>query len=100
LVKGAFCFVGGSLSKENYKITTPAASIGLRGTVFTVLILENGSEYIAVESGTVYVACHQGVTITVNAGDMTYIRSAQGSPAPPQRAVPIPAVAQMDMMLQ
>lgn len=98
-VKGVFRFVGGKLSKD-YKIETPAVSIGVRGTVFTVLILDNGMEYIAVESGTVYVTCRRGVSVAVNAGQMTYIGSSTGSPTQPQPATPIPAVAQMDAMLQ
>jgi hypothetical protein len=98
-VKGVFRFVSGSLSKE-YKINTPATQIAVRGTAFTVFILEGGAEYISVESGTVFVTCHQGVTVAVNAGQMTYIGSPTGSPRAPQQAVPIPAVAQMDSILQ
>jgi hypothetical protein len=99
LIKGVFRFVGGKMSRENFKITTPAARIGLRGTAFTVYILDNGSEYISVESGTITVTCHQGVTQVIRAGEMTYVRSAQASASAPQRAVPIPAVAQMDGLL-
>jgi hypothetical protein len=98
-VKGVFRFVSGSSSKENYKITTPAASIGVRGTAFTVSILQGGREIISVESGTVYVTCHRGVTVALNAGQMTYINSPQGSPNPAQPSAPIPAVAQMDAIL-
>ena len=98
-VKGVFRFVGGKLSRD-YKIETPAVTIGVRGTVFTVLILDNGREYISVESGTVYVTCRRGVSIAVNAGQMTYIGSSRGSPTQPQPATPIAAVAQMDSMLQ
>jgi hypothetical protein len=39
-VKGVFRFVSGLMSRENYQINTPAAKIALRGTAFTVLILE------------------------------------------------------------
>jgi hypothetical protein len=100
LLKGVFRFVGGKLSKEeNLKITTPAATIGVRGTAFTVYILEDGREYISVESGVITVTCHQNVTQVVRAGEMTYIRSSQGSAAPARPAVPIPAVAQMDALL-
>jgi hypothetical protein len=99
-VKGVFRFVGGKLSKENYKIQTPAASINLRGTAFTVFILQGGAEYISVESGTVYVTCHRGVTVAVNAGQMTYIGSPQGSPTAARPASPIPAVVQMDGLLR
>jgi hypothetical protein len=99
-VKGVFRFVGGKLSKENYNITTPAATIGLRGTAFTVFILQSGAEYISVESGTVYVTCHRGVTVAVNAGQTTYIGSPQGSATAAQPASPIPAVVQMDGLLR
>jgi ferric-dicitrate binding protein FerR (iron transport regulator) len=99
LLKGVFRFVGGTTSRENFNITTPAVSVGLRGTAFTVYIMQNGSEYISVESGTIYVTCHRGVTVAVNAGQMTYIASPQGSPTQAQLATPIPAVAQMDALL-
>jgi hypothetical protein len=100
LVKGVFRFVGGKVAHdENFKITTPAANIGLRGTAFTVYILDNGSEYISVESGAISVTCHRGVTRIVRAGEMTYIRSPQASASAPQQSVPIPAVAQMDSLL-
>jgi hypothetical protein len=98
-LRGVFRFVGGAASTENFKITTPAAKIALRGTAFTVYIVENGSEYISVESGTIYVTCHQGVTQVVRAGQMTFIRSPQASATAPQRAVAIPAVLQMDTLL-
>src|SRR4051812_39488234 len=52
-MKGVFRFKSGSLPKQNYNLRTPAATISVRGTVFTVLIAPNGSELISVESGTV-----------------------------------------------
>jgi hypothetical protein len=99
LVKGVFRFVGGKMSKENFEITTPAAKIGLRGTAFTVYILQNGSEYISVESGVISVTCRQGVTRILGAGQMTFIQSPHASATTPQPAVPIPAVLQMDALL-
>jgi len=99
-VKGVFRFVGGKLSEDRYSIHTPAASITVRGTAFTVLILPRGSEYISVESGTIYVTCHRGATQAVHAGEMTYIRSPQGSPSAAQPAIPLPAVTQMDALLR
>ena len=99
LVKGVFRFVGGKMSKENFEITTPAAKIGLRGTAFTVYILQNGSEYISVESGVISVTCRQGVTRILGAGQMTFIQSPHASATTPRPAVPIPAVLQMDALL-
>lgn len=98
-LRGVFRFVGGKMSGENFKITTPAASIGVRGTAFTVYILQNGSEYISVESGIISVTCHQGATRFIRAGEMTYISSPYASATAPRRAVPIPAVLQMDALL-
>jgi hypothetical protein len=100
LVKGAFRFTSGSLPKENYTIHTPAASISVRGTVFTVYLSPNGSELISVESGTIFVTCHQGVTVAVNAGLTTYIPTPQGSASPPRTSTPLPAITQLDALLR
>lgn len=99
-ISGAFRFPSGLLPKQNYSIHTPAATIGVRGTVFTVLITPNGSEYISVESGTIYVTCRNGVSVSVNAGQTTYIPSARGSPGQPAASPPNPAVARMDSLLR
>lgn len=42
-VRGVFRFVSGKFSRENYRITTPAAFIGVRGTAFTVYILQTAA---------------------------------------------------------
>jgi hypothetical protein len=99
-VKGTFRFTSGVFGQENYVIQTPAAKIGIRGTAFTVVISSNGSELIAVESGTISVTCHQGVTVYLNAGQMTFIPSPKGSAAPARPATPLPTVAQMDTLLR
>jgi hypothetical protein len=99
-VKGAFRFTSGHFGKENFSIQTPAASITLRGTAFTVAILPNGNEFISVESGTIFVTCHQGVTVALNAGQMTFIPGPKGGAKPAQPATPVPAVNQMDALLR
>jgi hypothetical protein len=64
---GIFRFVSGNLPKKSYTIHTPTATIGIRGTSFTVLILNRRSESggtelavnITVEKGTAeVVSCH------------------------------------------
>jgi len=99
-VKGAFRFTSGHFGKENYSIQTPAATIALRGTAFTVAILQDGGEFISVESGTIFVTCHQGVTVALNAGQMTYIKGPKARAGPAQPATPVPAVNQMDALLR
>jgi hypothetical protein len=100
LIKGSFRFISGKLPKEKYSIHTPATTIAVRGTVFTVAVLPNGSELISVESGTIYVTCHSGVTVAVNAGQMTSVPSPRGSATPPRQATPVPAITQLDALLR
>lgn len=51
--KGVFRFVTGNLPKKSYTVHTPAATIGIRGTVFTLsvlpTVLEDGSAATVVE---------------------------------------------------
>jgi hypothetical protein len=100
MVKGVFRFTSGVLPKDKYEVKTPAAAIVVRGTVFTVAIFPAGNEIISVESGTIYVSCHVGVTTTVNAGQMIYINSPTSAASPAQPAIPVPAVGRMDALLR
>lgn len=51
--KGVFRFVTGNLPKKSYTVHTPTATIGIRGTVFTLsvmpTVLADGSSVTAVE---------------------------------------------------
>ena len=49
--KGAFRFVTGLGRKKIYRIKTPTASIGVRGTTFHLFVLSTGSTAIALEHG-------------------------------------------------
>jgi hypothetical protein len=44
--KGAFRFVSGSSNPSSYKVQTPTASIGVRGTIFDLLIWELAAEAV------------------------------------------------------
>ena len=44
--KGVFRFVSGNLSKRSYVIRTPTATIGVRGTVFAVVIRADGTTVV------------------------------------------------------
>lgn len=50
-VRGAFRFITGSGNKNAYTITTPTATIGVRGTEFDIAIDETGETSVAVFSG-------------------------------------------------
>ncbi|MGE0658106.1 MAG: FecR domain-containing protein [Reyranellaceae bacterium] len=42
--KGVFRFISGSLPSQAYEIKTPAATIGVRGTIINILLLLDGTE--------------------------------------------------------
>lgn len=58
IAKGAFRFASGSSDKRAYDIKTPQATIGVRGTDFSVL-LDPGSTHIEVDHGNVIVCTRQ-----------------------------------------
>ena len=53
MVKGAFRFITGSSPKTAYKINIPAATIGVRGTVFDVYVADDGETVILLHEGSV-----------------------------------------------
>ena len=75
LAEGAFHFVSGRLAKENYEIRTGVATIGIRGTMFSVLA-QRGRTIVTLEQGEI-VACARGApgrcVVLANAGDTATI---------------------------
>lgn len=55
LGRGAFRFISGDSNKTAYKIVTPAATVGVRGTAFDVYVAENGEMAVAMINGQVEV---------------------------------------------
>ncbi|MGH6961637.1 MAG: FecR family protein [Dongiaceae bacterium] len=68
--KGAFRWVSGQmLNKDGFALRTPTASIAIRGTEFTVFVLEDGTSEINVQSGAVDVLpCRSDEPVGVGAG--------------------------------
>lgn len=52
-VKGTFRFLTGSQDSKSYRIETPAATIGVRGTVFDVYVAGNGETLVLLHEGEV-----------------------------------------------
>jgi hypothetical protein len=57
-IKGTLRFLTGSNASESYKIETPSATIGVRGTVFDVYIGPGGDTFVLLHKGEVEV-CSQ-----------------------------------------
>ena len=96
--KGVMRFSTGLLPKPDYQIRTPSCVIGVRGTMFTTIVSASRDSWVAVEEGQTTVTA-QNVTVTVNAGQTTFVAFGQ-PPTPPSASPPPPAVTtQMDALL-
>ncbi len=93
--KGVFRFVTGKLPKQSYRIHTPAATIGIRGTIFTIVALPLASfardgriaVNITVEEGEAEVTNCLGARVVLNRPGMstTISGAAGGSCSAPTR---------------
>jgi hypothetical protein len=68
VTEGTFRFITGVQPAKNYKIVTPYATMGVRGTEFIVTVTPTGLQ-ISVVSGEVTVTTSTGQQITVAAGN-------------------------------
>ena len=112
--RGVFRFVTGSQPPQNYTIRTPIATIGVRGTVFDLLV-ESNRIVVVLVSGEVIVSTAgrsvrlsvPGTAVTVYAGGRVVgpsdwagqtIRTASGAPFPYFGGYPIASAAPGFMM--
>ncbi|MDA1097905.1 MAG: FecR domain-containing protein [Proteobacteria bacterium] len=90
--KGVMRFVSGNLPKNLYSIRTPAALIGIRGTILVITVALNGVTSVSVIEGAATVTA-LGTTTTVNAGFSTSVTPG-APPAPPTGTPPTPPQVQ------
>ena len=77
---GLFRFITGNLPGESYAVLTPVATIGIRGTDFSVAVAENGATAVTVYSGRVTVSPRGGgATQSVNPGETAAVATATGN---------------------
>ncbi len=77
---GAFQFISGSSSQENYRVRTPVGTIGVRGTIFSCVV---GTETLScsVQQGTINMCNLAGACTNVLAGQFA-VSSRLGTSAP------------------
>ncbi len=63
--KGSFRFITGTQKKSSYEIKTPVATIGVRGTVFS-LLNSNECSLIVLEEGSITLTFKDGKTIVLD----------------------------------
>jgi ferric-dicitrate binding protein FerR (iron transport regulator) len=72
-----------------FEIQTPAATVTVRGTEFSVSVSDEGVTEVKVIEGTVEVTA-MGMTVTLNVGQSTTV-SPGDQPAPPESILPTPS---------
>ncbi len=77
---GVFRFVSGNLPKKTYEIRTPTAAIGIRGTVFSIVVIPADSDREGA-APIVNVTVEQGVAEITNCGGerVVLVRSGQST---------------------
>jgi len=89
MVKGAFRVITGKMNKNGFRIFTPVAVIGVRGTDFLVTVGLAGVTVVSVLSGSVTITPLGGAPMSVSAGQAASV-GAVASPA--QSVAPSSAV--------
>lgn len=56
LTRGAFRFVSGNLDKRSYRVETPTATMGIRGTIIDINVAADGSSTFTSFEGTATIA--------------------------------------------
>ncbi len=92
---GVFKFASGNLPKESYEIRTPVATIGIRGTILSLVVEADGTTTVTADEGIVSVSNRAGVVRTLGLpGSSTIVLPAVGAAVPAPTAVaPAPAAA-------
>lgn len=84
LVKGGFRTVTGAISKdhpENYQVNTPVATIGVRGTQYTVYINPQGGLEVSIEKGAISIKNSKGdAELSVNGALYAIVQSKLAAP--------------------
>ena len=78
---GVFKFVSGQLRSDRYRIETPSATIGVRGTIVWLSVSGARLTRVASQTGEVIV-CGQGDCVTLIAGEFSQVERGR-SPTPP-----------------
>lgn len=82
LLAGGMRAITGQIGKRNpanYKVTTPTASIGIRGSGFNVAINANGTLSVSTELDAIDV-CNKGGCVGLNVGESAMVKNAQDKP--------------------
>jgi hypothetical protein len=91
--KGAFRFITGNIeNKENVSLSTPTATMTIRGTELLIFVLSDGTSEINVLEGAVdLLPCETDEPVRVNAGEALFITTSCETTALEARVLPFGA---------
>lgn len=91
LSKGVFRFVSGSVNSQAYTLRTPTTSIGVRGTIFDVIVEDDGTTWVILREGAVDLRGQAGLAQRIDRAGLASSVARAAAPTPP--APPPPAIA-------
>lgn len=93
-ISGVIRFTSGNLPAETYVVQTPVSTIGVRGTIFDLVVeKETGATTVVLVDGAIVVASLDGPTLVLDVPGLSTTISARGAvPTPP--APPPPSVVE------
>jgi hypothetical protein len=92
-VKGAFKWVSGKLPTDAYRIETPVATVGIRGTIIEFAVEGTGTTFIRVNEGLATVMNLRRESLTLRPGESAIVRAPEPEEVepPPLRLDAFPA---------
>lgn len=73
VTRGALRFISGNMPSQAYEIRTPAGSIGVRGTIFDVIVYDNGEVVLQLVEGALVFLDRGGATVSLNQPGQVFI---------------------------
>jgi len=83
LVKGGLRTISGQIAKSTYSMSTPTATLGIRGTVFDVYVRDGGSTIVILRNGQVVVNGLAGGTQILTQPGLGSVINSGGAPSSP-----------------
>jgi len=98
VTRGVIRFATGTMAHAAYTLKTPTATIGVRGTIFNVLVARDGKTTVSVDSGGVVIRA-QGREVLVEPGYFATVQQDSPPSPPAPLSEPPPQVAEMSSLL-
>ncbi|MBK8102776.1 MAG: FecR domain-containing protein [Cellvibrionales bacterium] len=83
LVKGGLRTISGQIAKSSYSMSTPTATLGIRGTVFDVFVRNGGSTVVILRNGQVVVNGLAGGTEVLTQPGLASVINTGSAPSKP-----------------